>query len=152
VLPFDTVTHERLEALRLPPGSSLVNPIDTPVRTLQEKDGWVAGEILDIVYEFAKPDAVAMHLNLAAFVGRGAVNPLDNLLAVIERTQKKWAGGGHFVLALRSDGSPELDQKKRNYRAKASAVGVPVFDEIPQMAKALSVVGHIEKRLAGRAN
>src|SRR6185437_717699 len=151
VLPFDAVTRERLEALKLPPGSSVVNPIDTPVRTLQEKDGWIAGEILDIVYESSKPDAVAMHLNLAAFVGRGAADPLDNLLAVIEQTQKKWAGVGHFVLALRSDGSPELDEKKRAYRAKASAVGVPVFDEIPQMARALSVVGHIEKRFAGRA-
>jgi len=151
VLPFDAITRERLEALKLPPGSSVVNPIDTPVRTLQEKDGWIAGEILDIVYESAEPDAVAMHLNLAAFVGRGAVDPLDNLLAVIEQTQKKWAGVGHFVLALRSDGSPELDEKKRAYRAKASAVGVPVFDEIPQMAKALSVVGHIETRFASRA-
>ena len=151
VMPFDAVTRERLEALKLPPGSSVVNPIDTPVRTLQEKDGWIAGEILDIVYESAKPDAVAMHLNLAAFVGRGAVDPLDNLLAVIEQTQKKWGSVGHFVLALRSDGSPELDEKKRGYRAKASAVGVPVFDEIPQMAKALAVVGHVEKRFGSRA-
>jgi acyl-CoA synthetase (NDP forming) len=151
VLPFDAETRAPLEALKLPPGTSVANPIDTPVRTLQEKDGMIAGEILDIVYQHAKPDAVAMHLNLAAFVGRGAVDPLDNLLAVIEQTQKKWRGAGHFVLALRSDGSPELDEKKRAYRAKASAVGVPVFDEIPEMAKALSVVGHIEKRLAARA-
>ena len=134
----------------MPPGTSVANPIDTPVRTLQEKDGWVAGEILDIVYQHAKSDAVAMHLNLAAFVGRGSVDPLDNLLAVIEQTQKKWQGMAHFVLALRSDGSPALDEKKRNYRDKASAVGVPVFDEIPEMAKALSVVGHIERRLAAR--
>jgi acyl-CoA synthetase (NDP forming) len=150
VLPFDKTTLGLLEALKLPPGTSVANPIDTPVRTLQEKDGWVAGEILDIVYQHAKPDAVAMHLNLAAFVGRGSVDPLDNLLAVIEQTQKKWQGMAHFALALRSDGSPALDEKKRNYRDKASAVGVPVFDEIPEMARALSVVGHIERRLAAR--
>lgn len=150
VLPFDKTTLSLLEALKLPPGTSVANPIDTPVRTLQEKDGWVAGEILDIVYQHAKPDAVAMHLNLAAFVGRGSVDPLDNLLAVIEQTQKKWQGMAHFALALRSDGSPVLDEKKRNYRDKASAVGVPVFDEIPEMAKALAVVGHVERRLAAR--
>jgi acyl-CoA synthetase (NDP forming) len=148
VLPFDAAARARLEALKLPPGTSVANPIDTPVRTLQEKDGWVAGEILDIVHQYAKPDAVAMHLNLAAFVGRGSVDPLDNLLAVIEQTQKRWQGDAHFALALRSDGSPQLDEKKRTYREKASAVGVPVFDEIPQMAKALSIVGHIERRLA----
>lgn len=151
VLPFDPATRALLEALKLPPGTSIANPVDTPVRTLQEKDGLIAGEILDIVYQHAKPDAVAMHLNLAAFVGRGEVDPLDNLLAVIEHTQKKWQGIAHFVLALRSDGSPQLDEKKRVYRDKASAVGVPVFDEIPQMAKALSIVGHIERRLAARA-
>lgn len=150
ILPFDGETRARLEALKLPPGTSIANPIDTPVRTLQEKDGWVAGEILDIVYQHVKPDAVAMHLNLAAFAGRGAVDPLENLLAVIEQTQTKWKGIAHFALALRSDGSPQLDEKKRTYRDKASAVGVPVFDEIPEMAKALSVVGHIERRLAAR--
>ena len=151
VSPFEAAVRARLEALKLPPGTSVANPIDTPVRTLQEKDGWVAGEILDIVYQDAKPDAVAMHLNLAAFVGRGEVDPLDNLLAVIEQTQKKWQGVAHFALALRSDGSPQLDEKKRSYRDKAVAVGVPVFDEIPEMAKALSIVGHIERRLAVQA-
>ncbi len=150
VQPFDPATRALLEALKLPPGTSVANPIDTPVRTLQEKNGLIAAEIIDIVYQYAKPDAVAMHLNLAAFVGRSEVDPLDNLLAVIEQTQKKWQGVAHFVLALRSDGSPQLDEKKRLYRDKASAVSVPVFDEIPQMAKALSIVGHIERRLAAR--
>ena len=148
VLPFNKDTRERLHALKLPPGTSLANPIDTPVITLQEKDGWVAGEILDIVYEHTRPDAVAMHLSLAAFSGRGGADPLENLLAVIAQTQKKWQGIAHFALALRSDGSPELDEKKRHYRAKATANGVPVFDEIPEMATALSIVGHIERRLA----
>jgi acyl-CoA synthetase (NDP forming) len=151
VLPFGPAVRARLESLKLPPGTSVANPIDTPVRTLQEKDGWVAGEILDIVYQDAKPDAIAMHLNLAAFVGRGEADPLDNLLAVIEQTQKKWQGVAHFALALRSDGSPQLDEKKRSYRDKAAAVGVPVFDEIPEMARALSIVGHIERRLAAQA-
>ena len=148
VLPFDAATRKRLEGLQLPPGTSVANPIDTPVRSLQEKDGWVAGEILDIVYQMAKPDAVAMHLNLAAFAGRGGKDPLDNLLAVIEATQKKWQGMAHFALALRSDGSPALDDKKRQYRSKANALGVPVFDEIPEMARALAIVGHIERRLS----
>lgn len=150
VLPFDPSTRALLEALKLPPGTSVTNPIDTPVRTLQEKNGLVAGEILEIVYQHAKPDAIAMHLNLAAFAGRGEIDPLDNLLTIVEQTQKKWQGAAHFVLALRSDGSPELDEKKRLYRDKASAVGVPVFDEILEMAKALSAVGHIERRLAAQ--
>ena len=148
VAPFDTRTREALEAMGLPPGTSVANPVDTPVRTLQEKDGWVAGEILDIIYEHARPDAIAMHLNLSAFVGRGIIDPIDNLFAVVEQTQKKWPGIAHFTLALRTDGSPELDERRRIYRDKARAVGVPVFDEIPAMAKALAAVGHLERRLS----
>jgi acyl-CoA synthetase (NDP forming) len=147
VAPFDSTTREALEAMSLPPGTSVANPVDTPVRTLQEKNGWVAGEILDIIYKHAKPDAVAMHLNLSAFVGRGTIDPIDNLFAVVEQTQKKWPGISHFALALRTDGSPELDERRRTYREKARAVGVPVFDEIPAMAKALAAVGHLERRL-----
>ncbi len=150
VSPFGPDARAALEAMRLPPGTSIANPIDTPVRTLQEKDGWVAGEILDIVYRHARPDAVAMHLNLAAFVGRGTVDPVDNLFAVVEETQRKWPGHAHFALALRSDGSPELDDRKRHYREKARMVEVPVFDEIPGMAAALAVVAHLERRLAER--
>lgn len=150
VSPFAPEAREPLEALGLPPGTSVANPIDTPVRTLQEKDGFVAAEILDIVYRHARPDAVAMHLNLAAFVGRGTVDPVGNLFSVIEQTQKKWPGHAHFALALRSDGSPDLDAKKRDYRERARAAGVPVFDEIPDMAHALAVTGHLERRLGER--
>src|SRR3546814_16196638 len=115
--------------MRLPPGTSVANPIDAPVRTLQEKDGWVAGEILDIVYEHARPDAVAMHLNLAAFVGRGTIDPVANLFAVVEETQRKWPNVAPFCLAMRTDGSSELADKSRLYRGKAGAIGVPVFEE-----------------------
>ena len=150
VSAFGAEARERLEAMKLPPGTSVANPIDTPVRTLQEKDGWVAGEILDIVYTHARPDAVAIHLNLAAFVGRGSVDPVANLFTVIEQTQTKWPGAAHVLLSLRSDGSRELDDKKRDYRLKAVAAGIPVFDEIPEMAKALSVLSDLEHALAAQ--
>lgn len=150
VSPFGPAARAPLDALALPPGSSVANPIDTPVRTLQEKDGWIAGEILDLVYAHAKPDAVAMHLNLAAFVGRGSVDPIDNLFTVIEQTQRKWQNQAHFALALRTDGSAEMDERRRHYREKAYKVNVPVFDEIPAMAQALAGIRHLERRMAAR--
>ncbi|MGD9827690.1 MAG: acetate--CoA ligase family protein [Hyphomicrobiaceae bacterium] len=150
VSPYAEAARAPLEALGLPPGTSVANPIDTPVRTLQEEEGWVAGKILDIVYEHARPDAIAMHLNMAAFVGRGSIDPIDNLFKVIEATQTKRPGAAHFALALRTDGSPELDEKRRRYREKAREVGVPVYEEIPDMAKALAAVAHLERRLAMR--
>ena len=150
VAPFEGVARTSLESMGLPPGTSVANPIDTPVATLQEKEGWIAGEILDHVFEHAGPDAIAMHLNLAAFVGRGTVDPIGNLFEVVRRTLEKYPGIAHFALAMRTDGSAELDETRRQYRARAREIGVPVFDEIPAMARALAVVGHIERRLAAR--
>ena len=150
VAPFEGAARDALGAMGLPPGTSVANPIDTPVRTLQEKDGFIAAEILDHVCKLARPDAVAMHLNLAAFVGRGSVDPIGNLFAVISDTVAKYPGVAHFALALRSDGSPELDATRREYRERARAIGLPVFDEIAPMALALSIVGHMERRLAAR--
>lgn len=151
VAPFVGPARDALESMGLPPGTSVANPIDTPVRTLQEKDGFVAAEILDHVCKLARPDAVAMHLNLAAFVGRGAVDPIGNLFTVISETVRKYPGVAHFALALRSDGSPELDATRRDYRERARQIGLPVFDEIAPMARALAIVGHIERRLGARA-
>jgi acyl-CoA synthetase (NDP forming) len=150
VLPYLGAARARLEELGLPPGTSVANPIDTPVRTLQERNGLVAGEILDIVYEHAKPDAIVMHLNLAAFVGRGTTDPVDTLLGIVAQTQAKWPGRAHFLLALRTDGSAELDDRRRNYRENARAAGVPVFDEIAPIASVLAGVRHLEMRLARR--
>lgn len=147
VQPFEGRVREQLEAMGLPPGTSVINPIDTPVRTLQEKDGLIAGEILDIVLSGARVDAVAMHLNLAAFVGRGTVDPIGNLFTMIEDAMRKHPGAAHMALALRSDGSPELDETRRTYRARAAAIDLPVFDELPAMAQALAIVGHLEGRL-----
>jgi acyl-CoA synthetase (NDP forming) len=152
VAPFVGKARAALDAMGLPPGTSVINPIDTPVRTLQEKDGWIAGEILGHVFEHARPDAVAMHLNLAAFVGRGTVDPIGNLFEVVRQTLQKWPGVAHFALAMRTDGSPELDQVRRDYRERARELGVPIYDEIPAMARALAHVGHIERRLAAKSS
>jgi acyl-CoA synthetase (NDP forming) len=151
VRAFEGDALARLEAMGLPPGTSVLNPIDTPVRTLQEKGGLIARDILNTVLEHAQPDAVAIHLNLAAFVGRGSVDPIGNLFEMIEEAVRNHPGTSHMALALRSDGSPELDDTRRAYRARAAAIDLPIFDEIPAMAQALSVVGRLEAALARRA-
>ncbi|PWG65817.1 acetate--CoA ligase family protein [Sediminicurvatus halobius] len=152
IRPFEAATRESLEALALPPGTSVANPIDTPVATLQQQDGWVAGEILDRVYATSQPDAIVMHLNLAAFVGRGDSDPVDNLIQVAEHSQTRHPGRAHFLLVLRSDGSPQLDDIKRKYRERALAVGIPVYDEVTNAADALAQVQQMEERLAAGAS
>lgn len=145
VMPFEPAILKRLEALNLPPGTSVTNPIDAPVATLQEQDGQVANRILDIVYDSA-PDALVMHLNLAAFVGRGNTDPVDNLIQGAIRARQAAEGGPHFALALRVDGSPELDDRRRHYREVARRADIPVYDELDQVARALRAVSRIERQ------
>lgn len=147
VSPFDRETVARLEALNLPPGTSVANPIDAPVATLQEDEGRVANRIFDIVYESALPDALVMHINLAAFVGRGS-DPVDNLIQAAVQVQKTHPGQTHFVIVLRADGSPELDERRRRYREMALNVSIPVYDELVDAANALSAVRWIEQQWA----
>ena len=146
---FDGAAKDALLALGLPPGTSVANPVDTPVITLQTDEGRIANEILDIIYRHARPDAVVMHLNLAAFVGRAGVDPVDNLIGAAVTIGRAYPGQAHFALALRVDGSPELDDAKRRYRGLARDAGIPVFDELPEVARALAAVGHLERALAG---
>ncbi len=150
VAPFGREARERLEALRLPPGTSVANPIDAPVRTLQEQEGRIANEILDLVYRHAAVDAVVMHLNLAAFSGRGGVDPIDNLFQAAVTIRQRYPGRAHFSVVLRSDGSGELDDRKRAYRERALAAGMPAYDEIAPAADALAVVRHLELQMSRR--
>ena len=147
VSPFDDATRMELEAMDLPPGTSVANPIDTPVRTLQEDEGRIANKILDIIYRTAAPEAVVMHLNLAAFVGRGDVDPIDNLIQAAVQVQGAFPGQAHFMLALRVDGSPELETKMRQYREKALSVGIPVYEELAPAARALKALRLVEMHL-----
>ncbi|PLC55301.1 hypothetical protein CR155_03610 [Pollutimonas nitritireducens] len=147
VMPFRPEVLSELEALGFPPGTSVLNPIDTPVRSLQEKDGFIAKEILDIVYEKAKPDAIAMHLNLAAFVGRGTSNPLTNLISVITEVRAERGADIHFLLALRSDRSEALDAMRREYIDIARQSGIAVYDEVIDMARVLRAVSNLEERV-----
>lgn len=148
ITAFDANTLAQLQALNLPPGTSVLNPIDAPVATLQGEEGRVANRILDIVCESGRPDAVVMHVNLAAFVGRGGGDPVDNLIQAIVRVKQAYPGGPHLMIVLRVDGSPELDDKRRHHRSVALAAGIPVYDELVDAALALRAVRLYEQSKA----
>jgi len=150
VTPFEKPTIDRLAALKLPPGTSITNPVDTPVGTLQQGEGRVAEKILEAIYDSGRPEALVMHLNLAAFVGRTKDEVLDNLMQAALRVQSRYPGQAHFVLVLRSDGDPPLEERKRAFRGKAIALGIPVYDEIANAGCALAALAFHERFLASR--
>jgi acyl-CoA synthetase (NDP forming) len=150
VQPFEPQTVGELAALKLPPGTSITNPVDAPVGTLQQEEGRVAEKILDIIYGSGKPDALVMHLNLSAFVGRTRPEVLDNLVQAALRVQARHPGQAHFVLVLRSDGEPALEERKRAFRASAVALGIPVYDEMANAGRALAALAFHERFVNAR--
>jgi len=151
VAPFDQDVIDALAALKLPPGTSITNPVDTPVGTLQQDDGGVAEKILEAIYGLARPQALVMHLNLSAFVGRTKADVLGNLMEIVLRVQARYPGQAHFVLVLRSDGDPDLEARKREFRARAAALGIPVYDELDNAARALKALAAHERFLSSRS-
>jgi acyl-CoA synthetase (NDP forming) len=145
VEPFDRAAVAALAALKLPPGTSITNPVDCPVGTLQQEDGRVAEKILDVIYGLGKPEALVMHLNLSAFVGRTKPEVLDNLVQAALRVQARYPGQAHFVLVLRSDGEPALEERKRAFRGNAVALGIPVYDEIANAGRVLAALQTYER-------
>lgn len=141
-----------LATLKIPPGSSLANPIDMPAGVLQEEGGRMAGKVLAIVCRHARPKVVVAHLNLSVIYGyRHVADFLPNLFASLTSGLSKAGGGGHFVLVGRSDGRPEVEDWKRELRAAANANRIPFFDELPQAVNALRKFSTFEQFLHRRA-
>ena len=148
ITPFGAPTLEALRALRLPPGTSITNPVDTPVGTLQQDDGRIAEKVLDAIFATSNPQALVMHMNMAAFVGRTKNDVMGNLMQAALRVQSRYPGRAHFALALRSDGVPDVEARKRDFRAQAIALGIPVFDELVNVGWALAALAAHERFLA----
>ena len=152
VARFGQSTLEALSTFKSSPGTSIENPIDAPVGTMQQNDGRVAEQILDAVLETARPHAVVMHLSMPAFAGRTKAEVLDNLIAAALRAQSRHPQSGHFLLVLRSDGSVRIDERKREFRDRAIALGIPVFDELEDAARCLAAMSFYERFVHSRTS
>lgn len=117
---------------------------------MQQEDGKVAEQILDAVYSSADPHALVMHLSMPAFSGRTKSEVLQNLVLAALRSKSRFPDCGHFMLVLRSDGNPEIDQRKREFREQAVKLGVPVYDELENAAKCLAAISSYEKFVNSR--
>ena len=55
------------------------------------------------------------------------------------------------MLVLRVDGDPALEERKREFRARATALGIPVYDELEHAARALAALAAHERFLHTRS-
>jgi acyl-CoA synthetase (NDP forming) len=138
---------KELESLRLPPGTSLVNPIDTNALTLRVEDGRIAERILDVVSAHAAPDAIVVHVNLPMFMQSTdqRADFLQNIVDAVIRCRSRSRDGVHFTLVLRSDGSDAVERRRRDFRTLAVAAGIPVYDEMTNVADALAGIAFHER-------
>ena len=143
--PLPSRTIEALEAIQLPPGSSVVNPIDTPAGTLRQEDGRVAKRIIEAVFSTAAPDAFVMHLNLPAIISftDKRTDILGNLMEAALEVLSNYPHT-HFLLVLRSTGEPELDERRRVETKRAASMGIPVYFELESAAHALAALAFHE--------
>jgi acyl-CoA synthetase (NDP forming) len=145
IKPFSAALVERIGALGLPPGASVLNPIDTPAGVLSKDDGAIAARILDLVYDSGEVNAIVLHLNMPVILGYYGEDLFHRLVESAMEIRGKHAGKGHFVLVLRSDGSEEVDRRRHAYRKMAMTLGVAVFDSLPQAARALAALEQLER-------
>jgi len=147
VMPIAGDALQRLAALGSFAGTSVENPVDTPITTLRQRDGKIAFEILRILLHHADANAVVMHLNLTMFVGSAdrRLDFLSNVMTAVFLALEHPSARTHFVLVLRSDGSERVETLKRVHRDEAVRRGIPVYDELVNAAKALVAVKHFER-------
>jgi acyl-CoA synthetase (NDP forming) len=140
-------TVRTLEDLRLPPGTSVVNPIDAPAGSLAADEGRIAEAVLAAVLDRQRPGAIVMHLNLPVIVSNTdpTVDVPGNLVSAALRACAGHLDETHLILVLRSDGDPGIEERKRRYRGQAHDAGAPVFDTLTEAAQALASVRTVER-------
>src|SRR5262249_13502123 len=135
------------QALDLPAGTSIDNPMDAPSGALRVGDGRIARSLLATIAENERPDAILFHVNMPQFLTNPSIpdEVFDRLVEGMLAARGADARGTPIALTLRSDGSEEIDARKRPARDRALSAGVPVFDEIVNALVALSHFQRFER-------
>jgi acyl-CoA synthetase (NDP forming) len=154
VVPFASQTVRALEALGLPPGTSLVNPLDVPASVLRIEGGAVLGRVLDCAVSDPQVHALVVHLNLVSILALASTEltagfvqtMVETVIAVGQRTERP------VCLVLRSSGEAEHEAVVRIERERSLAAGIPVFAGIEDALRALGHLyrhGQFQRRFAG---
>lgn len=141
---FRGPTLATLEMLKMPAGSSIANPIDVPAGALQQDEGRIAEKIIQAVAAGGEADVLVIHVNMTVIMSFRHVDMMGNIIRAALKVRESDQSGMHIALVLRSDGDPETEDLKREYRRAAVKSGVPVFDELSQASKALSCMQLVE--------
>lgn len=139
-------TIAAIDALGLPPGNGLANPIDVPAGTLAVKAGAVAGDILQVALDAISPAAVITHLNVGIIQRNLAATHGDVTGNIIDSLGQVAAGRpSHQILVLKTDGLPDTEEQIAGYRTRARQLGIPVFATFEQAALVTSALLDVQR-------
>jgi acyl-CoA synthetase (NDP forming) len=140
-------TKQALTALALPVGTTVDNPLDAPSGALRLDEGRIAHSLLATTAKVEQPDAILFHVNMPQFLTNPSIPDVvfDNLVDGAVHAAQEDDHSTPIFLALRSDGSAAVDERKRPARDRALAAGVPVYDEISHAIIALSHFQRFER-------
>lgn len=148
-------TRDCLDALDVPPGSSLRNPIDTPAGALAVGGGDLVPRIARTVLAHEQLDYVVIHLNVQnalTFTNDGA-HILRNVAAAVTDLHAELVEGGEHaqvVFALRRNGEPAIAQTCLEIARPLWERGVPAFvglEDALDAVQAITQIGRYRQRL-----
>ncbi|MEM7407915.1 MAG: acetate--CoA ligase family protein [Pseudomonadota bacterium] len=151
VSPLPDAAQAALEALDLPQGASVANPIDAPANAMARENGAVARRIVDGVFEHAFADAFVIHMNVPVILGYSHADILGQLMAATLENRAAGVSDAHVVLVLRSDGEPDIEALKADLRTRALDAGLPVYNELVDAARGLAGFSVYEKAALNQA-
>lgn len=141
--PLTDSVVEQLDALDLPPGNGLHNPIDVPAGTLAVKNGAVAADILEVVLAGSEPAVLISHLNVGIIqrnLGDTHGDVTGTIIDSIASARDASTANTHQLLVLKTDGSVETEMMIADYAERARRRGIPVFSAFEDAAVASRAV------------
>lgn len=143
---------ESLDALGLPPGNGLHNPIDAPAPTLAVKCGAIAEDITSTVLEHISPALFVTHLNVGIIqrnLGETHGDVTGTIIESVAGARDRADHRCHHLLVLKSDGKPDTREQIADYTRRAQELAIPVFASFEEAATgAAAVLRHQRRRTA----
>ena len=137
VPPMSSGTTQALQALGVPAGAGLENPLDVPANILERSKGRIAGSILEAVALREQPGAILMHINMPVIMGYRQGALLDELMHIVLELRRELSPAVRLLLVLRSTGQADYEETRREYTQLAMQAGIPTFLDLPSAARAL---------------
>lgn len=139
---------DALEALKLPPGTSIANPIDAPGTTLKLDSGRIGVEIMKGIMLDPEIDLIVTHINMSVMLGYQDPEIVPNFVNGTAALRNQARNATHLALVLRSGGEPEVEERRNALREHLLDLGIPVFDELEDAALGFSALAAHERFLS----